>query len=220
MYKLFLFAADSLDPTKAAVEQRLGAAQRTAPGLYGYSESEPLQRQLGEGKPFCARVIELYWLRSSDALRAFEARQTLAQAILKAPDAPALMGLERVVLRTASHRPERDIKLLFPFRRKATLSLGAFQRYWWEQHSPIAARTEGATSYLQYHRLPESYEQTAGPWDAVTELHFPDWERAEAAMASTQMTEDQAGDSKHFVEPESVQIVALKPHRLLLERDR
>lgn len=217
MYKLFFFTAETLDPTQSAIEQRRSVAQQVAPGLCGYSESEPLTQQLGDDNAFCARVVELYWMRSSDALNAFEARQRLAEAILEAADTPALMGLERVVLRTAEHRPERDIKLLFPFRRKAELSLDAFQRYWWQQHGPIAARTEGATGYLQYHRLAETYDHASGPWDAVTELHFPDWTATQAAMASRQMTEDQAGDANHFVEPESVQIVALKPHWLPLE---
>jgi uncharacterized protein (TIGR02118 family) len=95
---------------------------------------------------------------------------------------------------------------VFPFRRKAGMELEAFQRRWWLGHGPIAARTEGASFYLQCHPLAETYCGGEPAFDGVTELHFPDLAAARAAMASRQMREDQGGDSPHFAAAGSVRL--------------
>jgi hypothetical protein len=45
------------------------------------------------------------------------------------------------------------------------------------------------------------------PFDAVTELFWPDVASARASMASRQMREDQGADARNFVDPESVLLV-------------
>ena len=64
--------------------------------------------------------------------------------------------------------------------------------------------TDAAVYYLQCHPLFETYARGRPPYDGITELHWTDVTTARAAMASRQMTEDQATDAKNFVEPGSV----------------
>ena len=112
-------------------------------------------------------------------------------------------------MRLPEHPHARGIKLVFPFRRKAGLSVDAFRKRWWHGHGPIAARTEHALYYLQCHPLEEFYAGGAEPpFDGVTELHFADLALARAAMASEQMRVDQGEDAQHFAAAGSVQMFA------------
>jgi hypothetical protein len=119
---------------------------------------------------------------------------------------PVVTGLARVVLRTAEHHERPCVKGVFPFRRKPGMEIEAFQRRWWLGHGPIAARTEGASYYLQCHPLVESYRTAAPDFDGVTELHWLDLSAARRAMSSAQMRVDQANDSPHFAAPGSVRL--------------
>ena len=117
-----------------------------------------------------------------------------------------VVGRERTVLRTADFAHGRGVKGVFPFLRRADFNVADFQRYWWHKHGPIAGRTEGALGYLQCHPLPGSYDQSVADFDGVTELFWPDYATASAAMASRQMTENQSTDAKNFVDTDSVRL--------------
>ena len=45
-----------------------------------------------------------------------------------------------------------------------------------------------------------TYGSSAPDFDGVTEIYWPDMESSEAAVASRQMTEDQASDAQTFVD--------------------
>jgi uncharacterized protein (TIGR02118 family) len=88
------------------------------------------------------------------------------------------------------------IRLVFLLRRKPSLTLEAFQRYWREEHGPLVAsfaRHIGVLRYTQSHRLDvptnADMQQARGgmepEYDGVAEL----WWDAEAALASALATE-------------------------------
>ena len=158
--------------------------------------------------PILAETVELWHFRAEQALARAERAEVEALLAPGARSGPVVTGLARVVLRTAAHHERRGVKGVFPFRRKAGMSIDAFQRRWWHGHGPIAARTEGALLYLQCHPLLETYATTPPAFDGVTELHWHDLAAARSAMASRQMREDQGRDAPHFAAAGSVQMFA------------
>jgi uncharacterized protein (TIGR02118 family) len=172
----------------------------------GYTQTRTLSEQITDRgvPPFCG-IAELWFADAASALDSnthAEAIQTLLKPGTRV--GPIVTGRARTVLRLAAHHQGGLIKGVFPFRRKADLEVANFQQYWWLNHGPIAALTEGAVYYLQCHPLPETYARGRPPYDGITELHWPDTATASAAMSSRQMTEDQATDAQNFVEPGSV----------------
>ena len=120
--------------------------------------------------------------------------------------AGVVVGHERTIMRLPAHAHGQGMKGVFPFDRKPGLSIDYFQNYWWRTHGPIAARTEGALAYFQCHPLHQLYDDDTPTFDGVTELHWPDFATAEAAMASRQMREDQSQDAQNFAETGTVQL--------------
>ena len=176
------------------------------PGVAGYTQTRTLAEQVDPraSSPFVG-VAELWFAAEGVALTA-EGNGAMLGDLLAAGTrvGPALSGMMRTVMRLPSFYGSNLIKGVFPFRAQEALGVEAFQRYWWQEHGPIAALTEGAACYTQCHPAQARYPDRRPPFDGVTELYWPDVATARAAMASRQMIEDQATDSQNFAEPGSV----------------
>ncbi len=85
-------------------------------------------------------------------------------------------------------------KVLVMLHKQADQSWDEFQRYWRDEHGPIAARMPGLRGYVQNHAT----ERGNVPY-AVAELSFDSPEALQAALASP---EGQAalGDLGNFVD--------------------
>jgi hypothetical protein len=177
------------------------------PRAAGITLTRSLAEQIdASSAPAFAGAVELWHDRPADALARAEAE---AVPTLLAPGArlgPVVTGLARVVLRTVAHHEHRGVKGVFPFRRRAGMEVAAFQARWWHGHGPIAARTEGASHYLQVHPLRETYCGAPPAFDGVTELHWADVAAGRRAMASRPMRVGQGGDSPHFAAAGSVRL--------------
>lgn len=207
---LFLGARGVRDPFRFHGEAAAEAIARACPRAVGYGQCRMLAEQLdAAAEPPYAGVAELWFADPADALALAPHRDELAAGLFRAPVtvAAAVTGEERILMRLPAHHSERFIKGVFPFRRRASLSVEAFQRYWLHQHGPLAAVTEQALAYVQCHPLPRCYESGDPPaFDGVTELHWRDVAAARRAMGSRQMREVQALDAENFAEPGSVQV--------------
>ena len=214
MYKSYFFlegetSSDPFrysDPFKYRGAEAAEQLESLVASAVGYTQTRTLEEQVTDrGEvPFCGIAEVLF----TDAASALDS-STHANAIqsLLVPGirvGPIVTGRARTVLRLAAHHQGGLIKGVFPFRRKTELAVEDFQRYWWLNHGPIASLTEDAVYYLQCHPLLETYARGRPPYDGITELHWADVAAARSAMASRQMTEDQANDAKNFVEPGSV----------------
>jgi len=200
VYKTYFFlegpqGSDPL-PAKGAAAARL--VERAVPAAIGCTQTRTLTEQVDPAAvpPFTG-VLELWFDSAEAALDS--AAQAAALADMLAPEnrvGPIVTGMARTVMRLPAHHNGDFIKGVFPFRRLSHLSVADFQRYWWLNHGPIAALTEQAVYYLQCHPLAQTYARGRPPYDGITELHWPDVAAARAAMASRQMTEDQATDAQ------------------------
>ena len=83
------------------------------------------------------------------------------------------------------------VKLIYVFARKPGMSVEEFQRYWREEHGPIAARIPGVRRYVQCHVLPELYDRDPsreGPaYDGAAELWFDDLDSLRQAFRSSEV---------------------------------
>jgi len=208
VYKTYFFLEGPAgsDPFGYGGEEAVQAITRSVSEATGYTQTRTLAEQIDQStEPPFTGVAELWFADPNAALSSAVQAQALLE--LLTPEArigPIVTGVARTVMRLPEHHDGGFIKGVFPFRRQSQLSVAGFQRYWWLQHGPIAARTEGAVYYLQCHPLPATYERGRPPYDGVTELHWPDVGSARHAMSSRQMIEDQATDSRNFAEPGSV----------------
>ncbi len=209
MIKLYVFlsAAPGTDPFRHRGAAALAELHRVAPTAVEYVQTRASVRQLSDAPPTFAGAAEL---RFDYAAPAVEAAADVAKLANLWADgavvAKVVAGHERTIMRLPSHAHGHGVKGVFPFDRKAGLSVDYFQQYWWRTHGPIAAQTEGALAYFQCHPLRHLYENGGPGFDGVTELHWPDFAAAEAAMTSRQMREDQSQDAQNFAETGSVQL--------------
>ncbi len=203
MYKAHFFLAASGDPFAVQGSEAEALVRQLAPEVTGYVQSRAGSEQLGDDIAY--QGVAECWFGSDVA--ALWAGAAMRDCALWAPGAQVkavVVGRERTVLRTARFAHGRGVKGVFPFLRRADFEVADFQHYWWHRHGPIAARTESADGYLQCHPLHASYEQRLAGYDGVTELFWPDFAAAKAAMASDQMTVEQSTDAKNFVDTDSV----------------
>lgn len=206
MYKTCFLINAGEDPFRFRDHDAEDAIQSVFPRIKGYVQTRAL---LGQEPPAFSGLAELWFDDSSIATAACSVsiRDLLADG---AEVQSCLVGMERVVVRTAEYITADRVKGVYPFRKHPDLELGAFQRYWWHTHGPIAALTEEALSYVQIHSLADSYEAVNPAYDGITEISWPDIEAAGRAIASRQMREDQGGDATNFVDIESVALFMAK----------
>lgn len=192
--------------------------QAHCPDVVSYTQTRALADQVEAGAmPAYAGVAEFLFLEPQQAIAAGRAPERLAALFRDGRDAvgPTITGLIRTVMRQPAHLTGSSIKGVFPFRRRAQLNVESFQRYWWQQHGPVAALTEEALCYLQCHPLKATYDGQQPAYDGITELHWPDAAAARRAMASRQMREEQAGDAQNFVDPRSVVLFLAEEERII-----
>jgi len=208
MYKTYLFLESdkAVDPFRFRGADAVRALRAAVPKAIGYTQTRTLSDQIdGRGEPPFIGIAELWFARAAAALAGAAHADSIVSLLSPGVRVGAIStGMARTVMRLPAHHAGGFIKGVFPFRRRAEMSVTDFQRYWWLNHGPIAALTEQAVYYLQCHPLAESYESGRPPYDGVTELHWRDVPTARTAMASRQMTEDQGSDAVNFVDPDSV----------------
>ena len=209
MIKLYVFltAARGTDPFRYRGAAALAELHRVAPTAVEYVQTRASGRQLTDEPPPFAGVAELRFDYAAPAVEAAADVAKLASLWTGgASVAKVVAGHERTIMRLPGHVHGQGVKGVFPFDRKPGLSIDYFQTYCWRTHGPIAAHTEGALAYFQCHPLRHLYEDGRPGFDGVTELHWPDFATAEAAMASRQMREDQSQDAQNFADTGSVQL--------------
>jgi uncharacterized protein (TIGR02118 family) len=205
---LFLTAPRGVDPFASRGETAADVIRRALPRIAGYAQTRALAEQLEPGvEPAFAGVAELWFVDSADALAAAADHAALTHLFTAGVAVAAVVvGSEHIVMRLPDHRGGSCIKGVFPFRRKRGMTVADFQRYWLQEHGPLAARTQDALCYLQCHPLPATYDGGAPVFDGITELHWPSIASARSAMGSRQMQEEQVADSRIFAEPGSVML--------------
>lgn len=211
---LFLNAPD--DPFRFSGAQAREALESALSGALVYTQSRALGEQIEAGAaPAHAGVAEISFEDPERAL-ALAREPAVLEALWggQTTVAAAIVGRDHVIMRRPEYYDGASIKGVFPFRCRPDVTPEAFQRHWQHTHGPIAARTEGATCYVQSHP-PAVWYQAPPVYHGLTEIYWPDAASARAAMASRQMREDQATDAGNFADPDGVVLFLAAEERIL-----
>ena len=158
------------------------------------------------------------WFEHEHPARAWMAhlaKQTAAQSILLTDEYTLFekAGFEKAGFEKAGFEKmgaEAAIKGKFLFRRKAGMTVTAFQAYWRLRHGPIVLRTPEILRYVQSHMPPSAYADGEPVYDGITEIHWPDHAATVRSMGSPEMTVEQSTDARNFAEPGSVTLVLMR----------
>jgi uncharacterized protein (TIGR02118 family) len=159
----------------------------TLPGIERYTQSHPLNEQIGESTPAWDGVAEL-WARDSQAFRdigASEAYRVVLQDEEHFLDrsATALVLTEARLLRDSSSTD--GVKYIRFLKRRADLSPEEFQARWRDTYGPLVAALPGLTRYVQYHARLGGYQAGREPvYDGFDVCWFGGVDRLRAALAS------------------------------------
>ena len=85
-------------------------------------------------------------------------------------------------------------KVVTAYKRKPGMEVEAFQRYWLENHAPIAATLPGLRRYVQSHSLLQGYRKADLPCDGMSEMWFDSrqaWQQALADPAAAVVLADE-----------------------------
>ena len=200
MYKACILFQPGADPFRYQGAAAAEIARATYPALKGLMQTRALPDQDDPAFSGCAEL----WFEDMEA--AFSACRE-GYGALKAESAEVkavFAGLERVVMQVPGYLGATRIKGVYPFRRRADLTLKAFRDHWWHIHGPIAALTENALSYHQIHPISTTEALSGLAYGGVTEITWPDLESAQDAIVSRQMREDQGADAPNFVDMDSI----------------
>lgn len=103
------------------------------------------------------------------------------------------------------------IKSVMTFKRRAGMSVDAFQDYWLNRHPDVVLKMDGLQRYVQNHPLPGGYAKRELPVDGIAETWWPDTETMKRNASSPVWAELKA-DEAEFLDPSSLQLLLVEEH--------
>jgi uncharacterized protein (TIGR02118 family) len=95
------------------------------------------------------------------------------------------------------------VKLVAFFKRRAGLSVEAFQDHWRKRHAELVVRQSGLRRYVQNHTLASGYRGNEPVYDGVAEAWFDDIEGMRSIADSAEYKAVRA-DEENFIDPASM----------------
>jgi uncharacterized protein (TIGR02118 family) len=103
------------------------------------------------------------------------------------------------------------VKALSFFKRKAGMSVEAFQAYWRASHPEVVVKLPGIRRYVQSHTLLSGYRKGEPVHDGIAELWFDDT-RAMRALAGTAAYAAVQADEAKFIERRTMGLIITEEH--------
>ena len=185
------------------------------PGVRRYVQSHTRAAAYQRGEPAYDGIAEV-WFDDSGTMRAL--RDTSELAAVQTDEARFIdrstMGLLVVDDHIVVDRPvpPSAAKGVGFVRRKAGMSVEAFQRHWLEVHGPLGAAIPGLRRYVQSHTRRAGYDRGREPaWDGVAILWFDDSPALRAATATPEWDRAKADDPS-FIAPGPVTFIITMEH--------
>ena len=97
------------------------------------------------------------------------------------------------------------VKALSFFKRKAGMTVEAFQAYWRASHPEVVVKLPGIRRYVQSHTLLSGYRRGEPVHDGIAELWFDDT-RAMRALAGTVAYAAVQADEAQFIDRSTMEI--------------
>jgi uncharacterized protein (TIGR02118 family) len=103
------------------------------------------------------------------------------------------------------------VKALSFFKRKAGMSVEAFQAYWRASHPDVVVKLPGIRRYVQSHTILSGYRKGEPVHDGIAELWFDDT-RAMRALAGTPAYAAVQADEAKFIERGTMGLIITEEH--------
>ncbi|HYB43961.1 MAG TPA: EthD domain-containing protein [Candidatus Methylomirabilis sp.] len=103
------------------------------------------------------------------------------------------------------------VKALSFFKRKAGMSVEAFQGYWRSKHPEVVVKLPGLRRYVQSHTLLSGYGKGEPVYDGIAELWFDDT-GAMRAFAGSETYAAVRADEERFIERSSMGLIITEEH--------
>ncbi len=98
------------------------------------------------------------------------------------------------------------VKLIAFFKRKAGISVDAFQQHWRTRHAELVVRRPGLRRYVQNHTLKSAYRNSEPVYDGVAEAWF-DSTRVMRELDQSAEYRAVREDEANFIDPDQIGMV-------------
>ena len=185
------------------------------PGVRRYVQSHTRMAAYQRGEPVYDGIAEV-WFDDTAAMHAL--RGTPEMTAVQADELRfidrATMGMiitdDRVI--KDGPTPPGTAKGVGFVRRKAGMTVEAFQRHWCRVHAPLGAALPSLRRYVQSHPRPSAYGRGRDPaWDGVAIIWFDDSAALRAATATAEWERAKADDG-NFIAPGPVAFIVTTEH--------
>src|SRR5882724_5389117 len=103
------------------------------------------------------------------------------------------------------------VKAVSFFKRKAGMSVDAFQAYWRTAHPEVVVKLPGIRRYVQSHTLPSAYRKGEPIYDGIAEVWFDDT-GAMRALAGTAAHGAVQADEEQFIDRSTMGLLITEEH--------
>jgi uncharacterized protein (TIGR02118 family) len=103
------------------------------------------------------------------------------------------------------------VKAVSFFKRKAGMSVEAFQAYWRTAHPDVVVKLPGVRRYVQSHTLPSGYRKGEPAYDGIAEVWFDDTATMRALAGTAEYAAVQA-DEARFIERSTMGLIITEEH--------
>jgi uncharacterized protein (TIGR02118 family) len=103
------------------------------------------------------------------------------------------------------------VKAVSFFKRKAGMSVEAFQAYWRTRHPDVVVALPGIRRYVQSHTLLSGYRKGEPVYDGIAEVWFDDTGVMRALVGTLQYAAVQA-DEARFIERSTMGLIVTEEH--------
>jgi uncharacterized protein (TIGR02118 family) len=103
------------------------------------------------------------------------------------------------------------IKVVTGIKRKAGMSVEAFQAYWRQRHPEVVVRLPGIRRYIQSHTRLAGYRKGEPVYDGIAEVWFEDGGAIHALRGTPEMAAVEA-DEARFIDRARTRVIATDEH--------
>jgi uncharacterized protein (TIGR02118 family) len=194
------------------------------PGLRRYTQNLADDGSYRDGRAPAIDAVDELWFDSYDSARIglesseWQVLQESTQVLIAGRNSGRMLTHE-VWMKDGDVRSPADggVRLIQFMRKRADLDLGVFERYWREEHGPLAALNPFVKRYVQCHVPAQEYLIEPPPFDGSPMTWFDSRADLRASAKSQALRDVQSDEEEFIVDPEHVPYV-VAVERVVLDR--
>jgi uncharacterized protein (TIGR02118 family) len=192
------------------------------PGVQGYTQNLADDGSYRDGRSPAIDAVDELWFDAYESAREalasseWQALQRSTQQVIAVQDSGHMVTRE-VWMKDEPVRPPEDggVRLIQFMHKRADMDLALFERYWREEHGPLAALNPFVKRYVQCHVPTQEYLTGPPPFDGSPMTWFDSRADLRASAKSQALREVQSDEGEFIVDPEHVPYIVAVEHIVL-----